>query len=118
MWISKRLAATQEEKAPESAKVTGVRGGQMDAVGAYEYIGVPSVAPYGFFSLPEEGESVLVTGAQGFDVCLGIIRAGVPIGAGEILLQNAAGASIHLKNDGSIELNGLIITSRGELISP
>lgn len=118
MWITRRLSQSPRDSAPASARVTQARGGLIDAVGAYEHIGTPSVMPYGFTSLPAGGEEVLVAQAQGFDICLGAISGESTLAPGEVLIRSSGGAAIHLKNNGDVIINGLIITSGGELISP
>jgi hypothetical protein len=38
------------------------------------------------------------------------------VGYGEVKITSLSGAYIHLKNDGSIELNGLLISKEGKII--
>lgn len=73
------------------------------------------ITPYGFYSMPPVGTKVYAIPVEGKDLLLGQQMTNTTVAAGEIYLKNAAGAYIHLKNDGTIVLNGLKITKNGTI---
>ena len=52
----------------------------------------------------------------GEQVCIGVESDSSAVGYGEVKITSLSGAYIHLKNDGSIELNGLLISKEGKII--
>lgn len=65
------------------------------------------VAPYGIAYVPPVGEGAVVVPFDGGEACVGVI-ASYPekLSKGELMLFSAGGASIVLKNDGSVYING------------
>ena len=88
------------------------------AVSTAEHRDLPVFAPPGIQSCPTEGDRALLIPAGGKNICAGVLSNAREIAAGELRLFSAGGASITLKNNGDIELNGITITKNGELILP
>ena len=101
--------------APTVAQVSASSPHVIGAVGETQHQGVPVFAPRGVFSLPQEGDNALLLSADGTQVCVGILQGKEDVLPGELLLYSSGGAVILLKEDGSISLNGLVITKEGTL---
>ena len=73
-------------------------------------------SPYGYISCVPKGEKLLLTQGGGEQVCIGVESDSSAVGYAEVKITSLSGAYIHLKNDGSIELNGLLISKEGKII--
>lgn len=106
MWINEQIRHTSEPEAPFWGTVTALRGNLADISSHTRLANAPCVVPFGMTILPKVGDLVLVLPTTEGYVCLGIASQA---SAGEIRIQNTAGASIRLCTDGSIRLNGTVI---------
>lgn len=98
----------------ETAKV--ITGKPISLAGSAAWRELRTAYPCGIDASPTAGEEVLLLPlASGEMVVLGTLRAQSDTPSGELVLQNAMGASIRLKSDGSISLNGLIIRPDGQI---
>lgn len=108
-----------ELKQPESARKGTVLISSQDGIfvsscvdGAY----LEQVMPYGFYSRPCEQDEVLILPTEdGKYVLLGNLFQPGQIGRGEVMLKAKSGAYLHLKSDGSVEINGLVILPDGTI---
>lgn len=98
------------------AQVTFSEGGSFGALGATEQRGIPAFGPRGIAYRPCEGDNLLVLRADGAEVCAGVLHQGEDLPAGELRLASSGGAVIHLKNNGDLVLNGVVITRDGEIL--
>lgn len=122
MWLSKRLKA--EQSRAETAADLGVTtiGGERAGVYARgEVRNLPVCTPGGLLWQPRSGDAVVVLkgGPGGEERCiLGVEHDSAPyvIGDGEVCLYSG-GASIHLRSDGSIVMEGRVIIN-GETYKP
>lgn len=115
MWISKRnsLARTAETTA-DTGTVT-VSGSTLAAYSGGEQRGLALYAPGGILWRPEIGDNVLLLrlGGDGQPCVAGALcRETEDLAPGELRLQSK-GASICLRNDGTIELSGTIVEMEG-----
>lgn len=62
--------------------------------------------PYGIISTPPAGENAVVLPLDDGEVALGVICENRELNPGEIMLCSSGGASITLKNDGRVLVNG------------
>lgn len=62
--------------------------------------------PYGFASVVPVGESAVVLPLANGEVSLGVLANNVELDEGEVMLSSKGGASIVLKNDGRVLING------------
>lgn len=116
MWISRQVRSANFTPAVETGRVTANRNGEVEAVGSGVERSVSIFAPYGYsYTLPA-GESVLMAESGGTAVGMGVKMKQSP-NSGEIIISNPFGAYIHLKKDGSVVINGLVINSDGEVIN-
>jgi phage gp45-like len=112
MWLS-----SQMRPAPATADadlgVTTIAGGSAGVVTRGEVRSLPVFSPGGYLWLPASGSTVLVIrgGPGGEESCVcGTQQTAAPRGMlpGEVFLFSAGGASVYLRNDGSIELTGAV----------
>ena len=109
MWLIRKTAGGQRERAGAFTRLTSATSGEEYIVGAYESRQLPVCAPYGVSARPVQGQAAVgVSGQGGVQLGLGSVTEGWPEGLqpGEILLRSAGGASIKLCSDGKILLNG------------
>lgn len=113
MWISRQIAKSQEQPAVQTGISTLNRNGEIDAVSTGAERSINIYAPYGYtFSLPM-GIDMLLTKSDGEQAAIGVLMKNNGVKAGEVKITAASGAYIHLKNDGSVVINGLEIDRDG-----
>ena len=113
MWLAKKLAAPAAEPvAAELGSVT-IEGKQTAVVTEGEQRDISSIFPGGYFYRMQTGETVAVLRCGGTEMIQGVVSETVPeeLEPGEVKLCAAGGASILLKNDGRILLNGNVTVS-------
>lgn len=100
----------------ETARVTSATN-TLQLAGHTAWQNLRIAAPDGMFSIPPTGKELLLLPLADGEmvVCGSLAQAPADLSPGELLLQNASGASIRLKTDGSISLNGLIIDRNGQI---
>lgn len=108
MWINEYMSGRSFHK--ENAAAGEVRSsaqGSVSVSGSREYSGVPLIAPAGIAYVPAVGARTVIVPCEGGTVCLGVTAAPpANLEAGELMLYSAGGASIVLKNDGRVLING------------
>jgi hypothetical protein len=109
--------APKEQQGATVAQVTFSEAGNFGVVGASEYRGIPVFAPKGIAYRPCEGDNLLILPVDGTDVCIGALAYTDGLAAGELRLSGPSGASLWLKNNGDVVINGLIITKTGQIIT-
>lgn len=112
MWISRQLKNDAVQPRAERGNVLVSNDDGFGAGGTVAMRDVKSYAPYGYTSAPPVGEEVMLLPSTDGQVLIGT-RASSSVEAGEIMIKSLGGAYIHLKNDGSIVLNGLVIDKNG-----
>lgn len=107
MWLADFLTKNSMT-APEavSGNVVGSDKSKTAVVSSAEHKGLKNVAPYGVISSPPVGENAVVLPLSGSEVCMGVVSTDAGLEAGELMLRSKGGASILLKNDGSVYING------------
>ena len=115
MWMGKQLSAAarlrQEEYAQAEVGITTMSGKAAAVHSRGEERALPLFGPAGIAWMPRAGEQVLVIkgGSEQEECCVaGVELSNVPMGMqpGELYLRSAGGASVYLRNDGRIELQG------------
>ena len=115
MWLSKSLSlrhAAEQENTAADMGVTTIGGGSASVMTRGEQRDLEIFAPGGVVWQPAAGDIVLVLkgGAGGQEQC--VVAAGTASAApegmapGELFLYSAGGASIYLRKDGSICVEG------------
>ena len=107
MWISRYL--TENSFASDPASVGEIRsaGKNVSVSASREHRGLPVAVPYGIIYVPPIGSDSLVLPTDSGDICLGVVRRPDDgLEQGELMLYSSGGASIVLKNDGRVLING------------
>lgn len=113
MWISQQISKGNEQSESQTGKSTLNSNGSVEITSTGVSRDVELYAPYGYsFSLPV-GQSVLLTRCDGAQAGLGVAFSSEALALGEIKITSSSGAYIYLKQDGSVEINGLKINKNG-----
>lgn len=104
MWLMNYITQNSLD-APSAVKGdVNLRGSRVSASG--EHGNLQSCAPYGVLSVPPKGSCAVVLPLDYGEVNLGVV-SGVPeLEEGELMLFSSGGASIVLKNNGKVLING------------
>lgn len=90
----------------EFAEIADSKNGRINTKGGVPFVNVSSVAPYGVAFAVPKGESTVVLPVGNTAVYLGVLQKENNLEAGEVMLYSAGGASVVLKNDGRVLING------------
>lgn len=118
MWLSKKL--NRETDSPGACVGAVTIGGENAAVFTNrEARNLGVYAPGGYLWKPRKGDSVLVIKGEGeSEDCIVATKIGGQLGgmeSGEVYIH-AGGASIYLKNDGSVCINGKLMINGVEYV--
>lgn len=91
--------------------VTGIKNGLLQIVGAGEHRSDIPIAS-GMDYLPKVGDKVFIMPFEDNYCCVGLITASTDIKSGEKRLESGGGY-IHIKNNGDVVINGVVITKSG-----
>lgn len=115
MWLSKKLAAHELQDVASAQDGTVTIDGEETAVfSSGEARGVQTVGPGGYEWKPRRGEDVLIVrggtfGEESYAVGVPGGKSG-ELAPGEVRIRSAMeGTEIVLRNNGVIELNGLVV---------
>ena len=107
MWLMSYM--TKNSITPPNAVKGDVQGNDGSSVrSSGEHKNLPICAPYGVFSIPPSGERAVVLPLDAGEVSVGVISSADNLSEGEIMLRSSGGASIVLKNDGTVLINGRV----------
>ena len=108
MWISRYVTENSFAKDSPSVGVVCATAGDKVAVSATnEHLSLPVALPYGIAYAPPVGSRSVVLPTEAGNVCIGVLaQARDDLLPGELMLYSAGGASIVLKNDGRVLING------------
>lgn len=109
MWISKQLSDSRNDTDVQTGKSTLNSDGSVEVVSSTVSRNVDMYAPYGYaFSLPA-GKNVLLAKGDGEQVGIGVSVDSRNLKAGEIKITAASGGYIHIRADGSVDINGFTV---------
>ncbi len=107
MWLMNYIT-NNSITAPRAVKgelsVSEANGVAVTASGEHKQLEM--CFPYGIVSVAPAGEQAVVLPLEDGEVGLGVIAGGVGLSEGELMLFSKGGASIVLKNDGRVLING------------
>ncbi len=108
MWLTSFMAKnTKDKKTASAGSVTGVKGGRVEVDASLRQLNLPIVSPYGVVYVPPVGEQAVLVSTDAGDACIGVITKEYnDLKQGELMLCSSGGASIVLKNDGTVLING------------
>ena len=96
----------------EKGNIKSCANGKVQVNGASDFKQLPLVSPYGIAYVPPNGCQTIVMPVYGGELCLGTVEnKNVSLEPGEIMLYSSGGATIELKNDGFVYINGVKIES-------
>ena len=111
MWISKKITSINS-KNPYAlvGKVTQFSNNSVCVENEVEFRDLPVFCPYGIVSIPTTGSKVfLIPTSSGYLYSGALTQNHENLAAGEIGLYSYGGASLVLKNDGRVLVNGKVI---------
>lgn len=95
-----------ENTKAEFAQVASLQNSSVSTNGGVPYVNIPVVSPYGIVAVPPKGAKAIVLPTGNTAVCLGTPQKVEGLEEGELMLFSAGGASVVLKNDGRVLING------------
>ncbi len=116
MWISKQIIKEQKVPAVECGKVTMSSNGAVEATSTGVERNVNFYSPYRLHFLCTRVKGFCLLKAEESRFYIGVENDSSNVEYGEIKITSLSGAYIHLKNDGSIVINGLVISKEGKII--
>ncbi|MEE1124507.1 MAG: hypothetical protein U0L18_01030 [Acutalibacteraceae bacterium] len=90
----------------EFAQIASTNNSEVSTNGGVPYVNIPVLSPYGIVAVPPKGTRAVVLPTGDTAVCLGVPQTVKDLKEGEIMLFSSGGASIILKNNGKVLING------------
>ncbi len=111
MWLMNYITKNSIEK-PGAVSGSVKKGAEGTSVLASdEHKMLLQCLPYGVYSVPPNGCSAVVLPVGEGEVTLGVTSGTAEINQGELALYSSGGASIILKNNGDVVINGRVFAS-------
>lgn len=109
MWLLDYVTRNSFSKSdPSVGDVTSSGMGSVAVNASLEHRDMPIIAPYGVIYNPPVGETSVVLPMKSSQVCVGVVAPDKGLQPGELMLCSKGGASIVLKNDGTVVINGKV----------
>ncbi len=109
MWLTDYVTKNSLSKAdPSMGNITLSDVGTVAVDAAFEHRDVPIVAPFGIAYNPPQNEKSVVLPIENTSACIGVVSKNKDLKPGEIMLFSSGGASIVLKNNGDVVINGKV----------
>lgn len=107
MWLTSIVAKNNKQRRSGLAGcVTDAKGASVEFFESSRHKDVPLVAPFGVVSIPPVGSEAVALRTSSGVACVGVKNKPSPeLEPGELMLCSL-GASIVLKNDGRVLING------------
>ena len=112
MWLSEYVTRNNlKGEGNASGEIRSAEKGTVSVSADRDHRSLPIIAPAGIAYVPAVGSQTVVLPADSGSVCLGVVSPAIDdLQAGELLLYSAGGATILLKNDGRVLINGRAVT--------
>ncbi|MBR3148972.1 MAG: phage baseplate assembly protein [Eubacterium sp.] len=117
MWLSKTISKGAADNRAQKGSVTISGSSSVEAQSNANAKSLNTYAPYGYASCAPVGEEVIVMPSRDGEVAIGTKTKEAGLDAGEVMISSLGGASIILKNDGSVIINSLEIDKNGVIHS-
>lgn len=104
MWLLSYITKNSLES-PNAVKGNVSENGTAVAASG-EHKSLRACMPYGIASIPPKNECAVVLPLEDGEVSLGVLANTEGLQEGELMLSSSGGASIALKNDGRVLING------------
>lgn len=120
MWLSKQMKPVTATSDADLG-VTTISGRQVGVVTRGEVRDLPVYGPGGYLWTPPSGAAVLVVkgGPGGEEQCVAGMRplkAPGRAGPGEVYIYGPGGNSVYLRQDGSVDISGTLVSVSGMLV--
>lgn len=106
MWLSRRIVQETPESEPATLGTVSIGGEDAAVVTDGEKRNAKVISPGGYCWQPSEADSVLVIKGNELYVP-GMLQSGGALSPGEVMVYSR-GATLRLKNDGTIEVQGRV----------
>lgn len=107
MWLMSYITKNSLKlKSAVKGSVSNSQSGNLTVESSGEHKGLATCLPYGVISSPPPGERAVVLPLDDGEVSLGVLAKSAGLEAGEVMLCSKGGASIVLKNNGKVLING------------
>lgn len=107
MWLMNYITKNSVGAAPASRGSVSNNNTGLSVNSSMQYKQLKSCMPYGVVSVPPVGECAVVLPLEdGGGISLGVVSKGADLAEGEVMLRSKGGASIVLKNNGKVLING------------
>lgn len=118
MWLLKTInTMSKNGRNADIGAIVNTSGESLRVQGCQQYRGIPIAAPYGIAYNPPQGEESVIVPLESSGICLGVKSKNSALAEGEIMIYSSGGASITLKNDGSISINAESVSINGREIT-
>lgn len=114
MWLSRNFKST-EQSAAETGVITLNKDDITEANSSMPSRGAQCFSPYGYSSRIPVGDEVLIVNGSSGSAVAGVKMNAGTLEQGEIEIRSLGGATILLKNDGSVVINSLVIDRNGNI---
>ncbi|MBQ0097928.1 MAG: hypothetical protein KBS62_03205 [Oscillospiraceae bacterium] len=112
MWLTDYVTKNSFSKDDASlGNVTSASNNEVSVGATNDRFNLCCVAPYGIAYVPKVGEKCVVLPTDDRDVCLGVVAQQRDLEPGELMLFSSGGATILLKNNGKVLINGQEVNS-------
>lgn len=110
MWLTGYIAKENQNQ-PSKGNVTAGSNGTVDFSGSSQYSNVEMAVPFGISYNPPDNEKGIILPCNGTRMMIGV-SAGIDesLEPGELRLFSRGGASVTLKNDGKVYINGKAVS--------
>lgn len=107
MWLTEYMTKnSMSTKNAVRGNVSSAKNNKLSVESSCEHKQIRTCVPYGMASVPPVGESAVVLPLEDGELSLGIIAKSHNLAEGEVMLFSKGGASVVLKNDGRVLING------------
>ena len=112
MWLTSFLSKGKVKTPATKGSITGAGASSVCIDASTQHRDVTLVAPYGFAYVPPVGEGAVLVPFDGGEACVGVVTGLCEnLQRGEVMLYSAGGASIVLKNDKTVLINGVDVVN-------
>lgn len=114
MWLSKKIKSSGDDSRAERGSIT-LTGNSLEAESSVNVRSIFTYSPYGYSYVPPLGDEVMLLPCADGRAMIGSRLKPARLKSGEIQISSMGGAKIILRNDGAVEINGLVINKEGAI---
>lgn len=115
MWIPKTITDNENSNEPFTANVMYSANGKIGVSSLENVESVEPCLPFGVACVPPKGSRAVVIPVGSSAVVCGVTGSNpLSLSSGEVGLYSLGGASIILKNDGTVVINGQVFAKESD----